>query len=142
MRECDARGTRAIASMPPISRARRRSRRTMKASRSRRPLERRVTAPGRPVATGTTSSTRTDRDDQAEEVVRGQRAADDQRERAPPRARAGGPVVSSRTSKDVRAINAPRWREEARRLIEETIDAAVEDQPELAKDIPALFKHV
>ena len=46
------------------------------------------------------------------------------------------------TSKDIRAIKPTAWREESRKLIEETIDAAVEEQPELADDIPALFKLV
>lgn len=51
-------------------------------------------------------------------------------------------MTTSRTSKDPRAIRSPAYRQEFQRLIEETIDTAVAERPELANDIPALFKLV
>lgn len=46
------------------------------------------------------------------------------------------------TSKDIKAITPTAWRKESRRLIEETIDHAIEEQPELEKDPRALFELV
>lgn len=45
-------------------------------------------------------------------------------------------------SRDIKASHAPAWREESRRLIEQTIDEAIDEQPELEQNPRALFELV